>query len=132
MTTPPFDTSIPVLTEVLQENPAPNPPQPPQQQPDSAASTEAALPETAGLDGWDQAQWAALEQRLAERVLLQLQGRIDFVLEQRIKDSMADVLSHALQGLTSDIRSGLQDTLEQVVARAIAQELTHLRTKKSP
>ena len=76
------------------------------------------------------AEWALLERRLAERILHQLQDRVDFVLEQRIKDSMAEVLNHALHGLTSEIRAGLHDTIEKIVARAVAQELTHLQAQK--
>jgi hypothetical protein len=41
---------------------------------------------------------------------------------------MADVLQHALSGLTDEIRSGLQQTIEQIVTRAVAQELAHLKT----
>lgn len=74
--------------------------------------------------------WAALEQRLSERILQQLQGRVDFVLQQRLRDSMADVLQHALAGLTDEIRGGLAQTIEQIVTRAVAQELAHLKTAK--
>jgi hypothetical protein len=52
------------------------------------------------------------------------------VLEQRIKDSMAEVLSHALHDLTNEIRIGLHDTIEKIVSRAVAQELTHLQAQK--
>lgn len=72
--------------------------------------------------------WAALELRLSERILHQLQGRVDFVLQQRLRDSMADVLQHALAGLTDEIRGGLAQTIEQIVTRAVAQELAHLKT----
>jgi hypothetical protein len=73
-------------------------------------------------------EWQALELRLSERILHQLQGRVEFVLQQRLRDSMADVLQHALSGLTDEIRSGLQQTIEQIVTRAVAQELAHLKT----
>ena len=73
-------------------------------------------------------EWQTLELRLSERILHQLQGRVEFVLQQRLRDSMADVLQHALAGLTDEIRSGLQQTIEQIVTRAVAQELAHLKT----
>lgn len=111
-----FDPSIPVLTEVLDE------------------TTPAAAPASAtdGLaksivQGWTDAEWEALELRLSERILTQLQSRTDFVLEQRIRDAMADVLQHALKNLTAEIRDGLHDTLEKIVARAVTQEITHLK-----
>jgi hypothetical protein len=120
-----FDASIPVLTEVLKAEPlsdevatAPPP-----------ASAAAQL-EEAAIDGWTDAEWAMMEHRLSVRIMHQLQSRVDFVLEQRIKDSMAEVLSHALHDLTNEIRIGLHDTIEKIVSRAVAQELTHLQAQK--
>jgi hypothetical protein len=43
---------------------------------------------------------------------------------------MEEVLSHALRGLTNEIRNGLHDTLSRIVTRAVAQELTHLQAQK--
>ena len=115
-----FDPSIPVLTEVL----------------DGAATAQATDAQTAAADhglaqrtvqGWTDAEWEALELRLSERVLTQLQSRTDFVLEQRVRDAMAEVLQHALKSLTAEIRDGLHDTLEKIVARAVTQELAHLK-----
>lgn len=123
---PVFDTSIPVLTEVLvekaaQPGPAPTPPALPDQ--------DCAL-EALAIEHWTEPEWTLLENRLCERILQQLQGRVDFVLEQRLRDGMADVLQHAIAGLTSEIRAGLQQTMESVVARAVAQELAHLKALK--
>jgi hypothetical protein len=122
----PFDASIPILTEVLRDDPAP------------PSANGAGMPhadlgaqlEARALDGWSEQEWDVLERRLSSRILQQLQSRVDFVLEQRIKDSMAEVLSHALRDLTGEIRNGLQDTIEKIVARAVAQELTHLQAKR--
>lgn len=120
-----FDASIPVLTEVLKAEPlsdevATTPP---------PASAAAQL-EAAAIDGWTEAEWAMMEHRLSVRIMHQLQSRVDFVLEQRIKDSMAEVLSHALHDLTNEIRIGLHDTIEKIVSRAVTQELTHLQAQK--
>lgn len=116
---PVFDTSIPVLTEVLVEKAA---------EPTPAAAPEPCAPEA--LAAWGESEWAALEQRLCERIVQQLQDRVDVVLEQRLRESMADVLQHAIAGLTSEIRAGLQNTIDSVVARAVAQELAHLKAHK--
>lgn len=121
----PFDASIPILTEVLRDDPAPAANGPVMQPADLGAQLEARA-----LDGWSEQEWDVLERRLSTRILQQLQSRVDFVLEQRIKDSVADVLSHALRDLTGEIRHGLQDTIEKIVARAVAQELTHLQAKR--
>jgi len=120
-----FDASIPVLTEVLKAEPlsdevAASPPHP----------SAAAQLEAAAIDGWTEAEWAMMEHRLSVRIMHQLQSRVDFVLEQRIKDCMAEVLSHALHDLTNEIRIGLHDTIEKIVSRAVAQELTHLQAQK--
>ncbi|USX15699.1 hypothetical protein NHH88_07945 [Oxalobacteraceae bacterium OTU3CAMAD1] len=129
-----FDASIPVLTEVLKAEPlggdllpgeTANPPHATSTRAEMAAQLEAEA-----VDGWSDAEWAMLEHRLSERIMGKLQSRVDFVLEQRIKDSMAEVLTHALHGLTNEIRIGLHDTIEKIVARAVSQELTHLQAQK--
>ena len=128
-----FDQSIPVLTEVFSDKTekadktdkaAPRL--------DAAAQTEQvnADLETRAIDGWSEPQWNLLERRLSERILQQLQGRVDFVLEQRLRDSMEEVLKTAIGGLADEIRAGLQDTIEKIVVRAVAQEITHLQTLK--
>ena len=134
-----FDASIPVLTEVLKAEPLGGDLLPgetanlPGATSTGAASTRAetaAQLEADAVDGWSDAEWAMLEHRLSERIMGKLQSRVDFVLEQRIKDSMAEVLTHALHGLTNEIRIGLHDTIEKIVARAVSQELTHLQAQK--
>lgn len=124
---PAFDASIPVLTEVFQEQagqPAAAVPPAPRQD-----ELNAHL-EARAIDSWTEPEWNLLERRLSERILQQLQGRVDFVLEQRLRDSMEEALQQAMAGLTADIRSSLQHTIEQIVVRAVAQELAHLQTLK--
>lgn len=126
----PFDQSIPVLTEVFSDKPstlrrAEQTAQAAPQQDDVNAHLEARA-----VDSWTEPEWNLLERRLSERILQQLQGRVDFVLEQRLRDAMEDVLANAMAGLTADIREGLQQTIEKIVVRAVAQEVTHLQTLK--
>ena len=116
-----FDASIPVLTEVFDNEEAAAAPVP--------EPLHADLEQRA-IDNWSEPEWTLLERRLSERILQQLQGRVDFVLEQRLKDSMEEVLRHAVAGLTAEIQQGLQQTIEKIVVRAVAQELTHLQTLK--
>lgn len=117
---PAFDPSIPVLTEVFQDKSNAAPVQ---------DNTSAHL-EARAIDSWTEPEWTLLERRLSERILQQLQGRVDFVLEQRLKDSMEEVLRQAMHGLTQEIRAGLQQTIEKIVMRAVAQEITHLQALK--
>ena len=129
---PSFDASIPVLTEVLKAEPL-NDALLPGEADGAARPTPAQIGaqlEADAIDGWSEAEWAVMEHRLAVRIMHQLQSRVDFVLEQRIKDSMAEVLSHALHDLTNEIRIGLHDTIEKIVSRAVSQELTHLQAQK--
>lgn len=132
-----FDASIPVLTEVLKAEPLGEALLPGEVASEAAAAAPsstraeiAARLEADAIDGWSDAEWSMLEHRLSERIMGKLQSRVDFVLEQRIKDSMAEVLTHALHGLTNEIRIGLHDTIEKIVARAVLQELTHLQAQK--
>ncbi|MFS2004429.1 hypothetical protein ACEN9F_12470 [Duganella sp. CT11-25] len=128
-----FDASIPVLTEVLKAEPLGDELLPGEASASAARATpaqQAAQLEADAVDGWSEAEWAMMEHRLSVRIMHQLQSRVDFVLEQRIKDSMAEVLSHALHDLTNEIRIGLHDTIEKIVARAVSQELTHLQAQK--
>ncbi len=123
-----FDQSIPVLTEVFSDKPSP---------PTRAESASApvrdevnAALEARAIENWSEPEWNLLERRLSERILQQLQGRVDFVLEQRLRDSMEEVLTTAVAGLTAEIRLGLQATIEKIVVRAVAQEVSHLQSLK--
>lgn len=115
---PALDPNIPVLTEVFQDKAAPA-------VPDPGASVEARA-----IDSWSEPEWTLMERRVSERVLNQLQNRVDFVLEQRLRDSLEEVLQQAVSGLTAEIRKGLHQTVEQIVVRAVAQEIAHLQALK--
>ena len=113
---PSFDATIPVLTEVFQDLPA-----------KVGADAKAAETDLA---------MAALERRLCERIVQQLQGRIDGMLEQCLRDSMEPALQQALQhalqqtvaGLSDALHTSAQQSIKDIVARAVAQEWTHLHT----
>lgn len=128
----PFDTSIPVLTEVVSEPVLTDViAEPvltdviaaPSQAPDAPEQIE-----RRAVERWSGEEWGVLERRVTERVLQQLQGRVDFVLEQRLRDGIADAVRTAMDGFTADIRCQLQRTIEQVVTQAVSQEINHLRT----
>jgi len=116
------DESIPVLTEVVAETAPPAP------APDAPAPQADTRADTAPRELDDEA-WRALEERLVARVLDRLQDRVELVLEDQVRTGMAPVLDAVVTRLATELRDGLQVTVEQVVARAVAQELAHLRTR---
>lgn len=80
--------------------------------------------------GLDDEQLLRLENEIRERVLHQVLERIDFVLEQRVRDSLADVLQTAVEGLANDIRDGLHQSMRDVITRAVTQEINKLQSAK--
>lgn len=126
---PSFDASIPVLTEVMKVDALSDDLLPGESAPPRRTDLAAQLEEEA-IENWTDAEWEAMEHRLSSRIMQRLLSRVDFVLEQRIKDSMAEVLNHALRDLTNEVRVGLHDTIEKIVARAVTQELIHLQARK--
>lgn len=74
-----------------------------------------------------QQDWERLEAEVREKVLQQLQDRIDFVIEQRVRDGLADVLQTAVEGMAAQIRNGLHQTLDEVISRAVSLELVKLK-----
>ena len=106
----PFDASIPVLTEVLWGAPEDAPPEP------------ALLDQPpASTDGGGE-QWAALERRLSERILHQVQGSLDAVLSQ----CLADALQGTLASLNGEISRSLRQVVEQAVSEAVSGALVRL------
>lgn len=120
-----FDASIPVLTEIVTDPAA------------AAEQAASALPpapepvaeqlERRATERWTGEEWSVLERRVTERVLQQLQGRVDFVLEQRVRDAMADAMQRTLETFTADLREGLHEALGEIVHQAVSQELEYLR-----
>ncbi|MEM8514299.1 hypothetical protein RCH14_003644 [Massilia sp. MP_M2] len=138
---PAFDASIPVLTEVVAESNAPGapvaqpapvveasaPPPPPVETVETVPQDAPEALERRAVDHWNGEQWSVMERRVTERILQQLQGRIDFVLEQRLRDGIAEAVDKAMANFSADIRSSLGDTLSEVVTRAVSQEIAHIR-----
>lgn len=136
MNLPSRDAGIPILTEVI--DPAtpddfPNTdvaPPSPQQTAEPPAWTEQETFEKQALDRLSDEDWRLLERRIRERILSQILARVDTMLEQRIRDSLADVLQLAMEGLTAQLRTGLHQGLEDIISRAVSQEITRLQSTK--
>jgi len=120
----PPESNIPILTEVISVPPATN------RMPDDPMSdTITGTPVNyAGLSAQDREQ---LEKTICENVLRQLLTRVDFVLEHRVRDGLADVLQTAVDGLARDIRQGLSRSLEEVIQRTVNQEISKLQSSNN-
>ncbi|MFZ6873481.1 hypothetical protein ACO0LF_15605 [Undibacterium sp. Di27W] len=129
-----IDASIPILTEVIKPEELLTPTNKPAAPSKPASPMDTVPMENDGISinypGKVEEDWQALEQSLRENVLRQVLTRIDFVLEHRIRDNLADVLQIAVANLSTEIRSGLHKTLEEVITRAVSQEITKAKTSK--
>ena len=125
------DAGIPLLTEVI---PGPAPVEPKRAAPLAQAvetvKDEVAAREARAANMLEEEEWNRLEREIRERVLHQIIERIDFVLEQRVRDSLADVLQTAVEGLAADIKGGLHVSLRDVVHRAVTHEIAKLKAAK--
>ncbi|WP_041741318.1 hypothetical protein [Collimonas fungivorans] len=135
-----LDANIPLLTEVIVPLPTLTDII---ETPQAAAASAAAAPAAVDDDGsfdlprirqeetavrtLSQHDWERLEAEVREKVLQQLQDRIDFVIEQRVRDGLADVLQTAVEGMAAQIREGLHQTLDEVISRAVSLELVKLK-----
>jgi hypothetical protein len=63
------------------------------------------------------------ETQVTRRVLSELQKQVDLVLEVRLRELLAPVLSRAADALIRDARKELTTAMRDAVSRAIAQEL---------
>ena len=121
---------VPTLTEVV-ETPAATPPR--DEPPIPVGETIHAPVTEAEVATLVAAQTAALppldEEQLTQRVLSELQRQIDVLLEQRLREALASVLARLTDSLVRDLRGELASTLRELVARAVAQELSRHRKR---
>ena len=69
------------------------------------------------------------EAELIEQVLVLVQRQLDLMVEYRMREALAPLLARATDSLVRDARNELASTLRDVVARAVAQELTRHRNR---
>jgi hypothetical protein len=125
---PPDDATggIPLLTQVVRVGATAVPAGTPAPDAPVAVPVEA-LP---ALEELSEDQLELLEQHIRENVLRGLHGRIDQVLESRIRDKLAGLLEQVLNGMTAELKTSLKETMRDVVARAVAQELSSTLAKR--
>ena len=69
------------------------------------------------------------EGALTQRVMADVQRRIDSMLEFRLREAMAPVMARHTEALVRDLRDELASTMRDVVSRAVAQEVAKLRQR---
>lgn len=132
MSKPSSDAGIPLLTEVIAAPAVPVPDAPPADPPALAQALEPSPEalEAQAVASWSEEQWSRLERKIRERILRQILARTDALLEQRVRDTLADVLQTAVETLANEIRGSLHQGLEDIVTRAVSQEIARLQTAK--
>ena len=74
--------------------------------------------------------WNELEQRLAGRILQRIEERVQFVLEEIIRQHLVSSIQKMTGTLVTEIRKDLQNTLDVVVTHAVTDELHRQRQKE--
>lgn len=69
------------------------------------------------------------EAQLAARVLGDVQRQLDGMLDFRLREAIAPILARHSEALVRDLREELSNTMRDVVARSVAQELAKLRQR---
>ena len=69
------------------------------------------------------------DEQLIQRVLVDVQRQVDLMLEYRLREVLTAILTRAADGVIRDARAELASTLRDVVARAVAQELSRHRDR---
>jgi hypothetical protein len=106
---------VPTLTEVIDL-------------PGAASTAEVAIAATTAVAEQPLADLPS-ENELTRQVLSEVQRQIDLMLDFRVREALAPVLARVADGLVRDARNELASTLRDVVARAVAQELSRHRTR---
>ena len=98
----------------------------PQRAPQSEATVIADATDPSLTDPTSAAH-ASTEDQIVQRVLLDLQRQIDLMLDYRLREALTPVLTRATDALVLEARSTLASTLRDIVARAVAQEISRHR-----
>ena len=94
----------------------------------AAAAGFAPPPRTAHSD----AEMDALSLRVQSRVLAGLMTRIDPVVDQRLRESLTDLLEQVLAGMTAELKVTARRIVRDAVAQAVAAELAQLPRSSPP
>lgn len=122
---------VPTLTEVVAW---PRPEIAPPTAPDAPAATTP-LPGTdwgsgeADLVNTSMPPLRLAEEKMVDALLAEVQHQVDLMLEYRLREVLTPLLARAADNIVRDARTELASTLRDVVARAVAQELSRHRNR---
>ena len=68
------------------------------------------------------------EDQMIQRVLAEVQRQVDLMLEYRMREVLTPLFNRATDSLIRDARGELASALRDLVARAVAQELSRHRS----
>lgn len=122
------DAGIPVLTEVLADLPSAASASPVKAMPAPALAPQASQPVPSAAR--DIERFAEMEDELAGRVLQGVLARLDPMIEERVRNTLADVLQTAVDDVAAEIRRGLREALQNVVIEATTEEMKRFRNQK--
>jgi hypothetical protein len=114
MSTPP--ERLPKLTEIIDVA-----------RTDAGAQAQAVAARLAAARGAQSAP--ASEDDLNQRILAEVQRQVDVMLETRMREALAPALARLTDALVREARAELASTLRDVVARAVAQEISRHRSR---
>lgn len=136
------ESGIPLLTEIIPTPENPALPQPaarpafpraagkavvlPGDAVQALTSTFAAGP--AGVS--EEEKWRRLEKTVTERVMLQVLEHVDVIVQQRIREGLADLLQTMTEGLAAEIKDELRTVLQDTVPRITAAETAEFQDFK--
>ena len=124
-------TRVPTLTEVVRLPEAEAPAGVVEPAPEEPAPVPARVPAAAAAPAGPERRAAAAPAidggELVERVFAHLQRQIDLMLEVMLREVLTPALTRATDALMRESRAELASTLRDMVARAVAQELSRHR-----
>jgi len=120
---------VPTLTEVVDWHDSAAPASMPGTAADEAAIADPALMAAPAAPAEPPLPRLPTESELTEQVLAQVQRQVDLMIEYRMREALTPLLARATDSLVRDARNELASTLRDVVARAVAQELTRHRNR---
>lgn len=96
------------------------------------AVPEAGVDETVPMQLYPAGSALPSEEELIERVLVDVGRQVELMLEYRLRETLTPVLARATDALVREARNELAQTLRDVIARSVAQELARHRGREQP